>query len=132
VKAHVIFVHGLSGHTKNTWTAKHASPSALWPSWLGADIDGIGVWLVGYPAAKTKWGGYGMPLSDRADNILARLLAEPRLESGNIVFVTHSLGGLVVEQLMRNAQRDAGGNRKAEDFLSGGEAVGSDARSCAR
>ena len=74
--------------------------------------------MVGYPAAKTNWGGYGVPIVDRADNVLARLLTEPALTRGNIVFVAHSLGGLVVEQILRNAERDAGSNRKAEDFLS--------------
>lgn len=117
VKTHVLFVHGLAGHFEMTWTMKGSSSSVLWPRWLAEDISGIGLWLVGYPAAKTNWGGHGMPLSDRADNILARLLAEPRLKKGSIIFVVHSLGGLVVEQLLRNAHRDSVNNRKTEDFL---------------
>lgn len=115
---HVVFVHGLSGHLEMTWTTKASNPPVLWPKWLAEDIPGVGLWLVGYPAAKTNWRGHGMPLSERADNILARLLAEPRLKKGNIVFVVHSLGGLVVEQLLRNAHRDSGSNRKAENLLS--------------
>ena len=59
-----------------------------------------------------------MLLSDRADNILALLLAEPRLKKGKIIFVVHSLGGLVIEQLLRNASRDSESNRKAENLLS--------------
>lgn len=90
----------------------------LWPSWLSEDIEGLGIWLVGYPAPKTNWGGIALTLADRADNILARLLLEPRLAKGNVVFVAHSLGGLVVEQLLRGADRDAMSDRRAEDFLS--------------
>ena len=75
------------------------------------------MWLVGYEAAKTNWGGFSLHLSDRGDNVLARLLAEPRLAKGNIIFVGHSLGGLVIEQVLRSAQRDAQGKQAAANFL---------------
>ena len=111
-------MHGLSGDVRATWTSRVSVPPVLWPNWLSEDIPEIGVWLVGYPAPKTNWGGIAMTLADRADSILARLLLEPHLKKGNIVFVAHSLGGLVVEQLLRSADRDAGGDIRAEDFLS--------------
>ncbi|QEI06784.1 hypothetical protein FXN63_13785 [Pigmentiphaga aceris] len=95
-----------------------STPPVLWPSWLSEDIAGLGIWLVGYPAPKTNWGGIALTLADRADNILARLLSEPLLAKGNVIFVVHSLGGLIVEQLLRGAERDAASNRKAEHFLS--------------
>ena len=66
----------------------------------------------------THWAGYGLPIPDRADNILARLLAAPDLTGGNIIFVAHSLGGLIVEQILRNAERQAGSDKRARDFLS--------------
>ena len=73
---------------------------------------------MGYPAAITNWREYSIPLSERADSILALLLAERDLSSGNIVFIGHSLGGLVVKQILRNAERDSGSNQKANEFLS--------------
>ena len=73
---------------------------------------------MGYPAARTNWGGYGISITDRGDSILARLLAEPNLGRGHIVFIAHSLGGLIVEQILRCAQRDAGSNQRAEQFLA--------------
>ena len=114
----MLFVHGLSGHIEKTWTSNASVSPVIWPKWLAEDVPGIGLWLVGYPAAKTNWGGYGLPILDRADNILTRLIAEPALSKGNIAFIAHSLGGLVVEQLLRNAERDARSNPRAEDFLS--------------
>ncbi|MDN3922515.1 CDC27 family protein [Roseateles violae] len=85
---------------------------------MSEDIAGLGIWLVGYPAPKTNWGGIALALPDRADNVLARLLVEPRLANGNVIFVVHSLGGLVVEQLLRSADRDAESNGRAQDFLA--------------
>ena len=89
----------------------------LWPRWLEEDVPEIGLWLVGFEAASTNWGGYGIPITDRANSILARLLVEPELTSGNIVFITHSLGGLVVKHMLRNADRDASSEPRAKHFL---------------
>lgn len=114
---HVLFVHGLSGHPDTTWKSSDLT-EPVWPKWLENDISEVGLWLVGYPAAKTNWGGHSMPLADRAGNILALLLSEPRLATGNIAFVTHSLGGLVVEQILRTAERDADTDPRAHSFLS--------------
>ncbi len=114
----MVFIHGLSGHIERTWTSNASNTPVFWPDWLAEDVPGIGLWLVGYPAAKTNWGGYGIPIPVRADNVLARLLAEHALTKGYIVFIAHSLGGLIVEQILRNADRNADSDRKAEDFLS--------------
>ena len=118
VEAHVLFIHGLTGHIDKTWTNEAHSSSELWPHWLEHDIPNTKLWLVGFPAAMTHWAGYGLPIPDRADNILARLLAAPDLTGGNIIFVAHSLGGLIVEQILRNAERQAGSDKRARDFLS--------------
>lgn len=42
-----------------------------------------------------------MALPDRANNVLALLISDDRLKTGEIAFVAHSFGGLVVEQLLR-------------------------------
>ena len=117
-QTHVIFIHGLSGTICQAWTYQSSNSKVFWPPWLEEDIPGIALWLVGYPAAKTNWGGYGISITDRANNILARLLAEPSLTDGNIVFISHSLGGLIVEQILRSAQRDADSDTRAEEFLA--------------
>ena len=117
VEVHVIFVHGLSGHMEETWRSTTAVSSELWPLWLEEDVPNIGLWLVGFPAAMTYWRGYAISIPDRADSILARLLAEPELGRGNIIFVAHSLGGLVVKQILRNAERQAGYDQRVSAFL---------------
>ena len=44
-----------------------------------------------------------MSLVDRANNLLPLLLTEPRLAQGDISFVAHSFGGLVLQQMLRVA-----------------------------
>jgi tetratricopeptide (TPR) repeat protein len=44
-----------------------------------------------------------MELSDRAANVLSLLLMEPDLQEGELIFVGHSLGGLVIKQVLRKA-----------------------------
>lgn len=116
VTTHVIFFHGLDGDKEKTWLSS-SKPSELWPRWLAIDFVQVGVWSVGYESSATKWRGGSMHLPDRAENILPLLLAEHRLSEGNLILVGHSLGGLVIKQLLRSAQRDASNNLKVESFL---------------
>ena len=113
-----MFVHGLSGHIERTWTSTASGASEIWPLWLEDDVPNVGLWLVGFPAAMTHWGGYAISIPDRAASILARLLVEPHLTRGNITFIAHSLGGLVVKQILRNADAQADNDQRAKHFLS--------------
>ena len=96
--ADVIFIHGLDGDPFGTW--KHAS--LFWPEALGLDHAQAGVWSLGYPAAKTEWNGSAMPLADRATNVLT-LLDAHGIGERPLVFVVHSMGGLLVKQMLRHA-----------------------------
>lgn len=116
ISTHVVFIHGLDGDIELTWRST-SIPSEVWPPWITADCPHVGTWSVGYDASSSNWLGAGMPLVDRAENVLARLLAEPHLAKGNICFVGHSLGGLLVKQILRSAEREAHSNRLAEEFL---------------
>ena len=116
----IIFVHGLGGDPTETWRdAKDITCS--WPHWLATEFgQRIGVWSLGYSASPTKWLTLleslrgissdkekrstegSMSLTRRADNALDRLAATG-IGQRPIVFIAHSLGGLLVKQILRNA-----------------------------
>src|SRR6266702_6227690 len=99
VAADVVFVHGIQGDPRKTWTNKNGG---FWPSWLVQDNGELAVWSVGYEAAVSGWTGTAMPLFDRANNVLAELQAAG-IDNRPVCWVTHSMGGLLVKQMLRNA-----------------------------
>ena len=115
-RASVVFVHGLGGHVYDTW--RHgANDDTFWPLWLARDVEGVAVYSLAYEAPASNWLGTSMPLQDRAVNIFEVLLTEPGLRNGPVVFVCHSLGGLVVKKILLNLQQQAMRRPEAADFL---------------
>lgn len=94
------------------------NPPEVWPLWLQTDIEKIGIWSVEHDSAPTLWRGHAMPLVDRANNILARLLSEERLKQGDLVFVAHSFGGLIFEQLLRTANDRSSAEQDVADLVA--------------
>ncbi len=112
---HVVFIHGLRRLGHKVWMS--GKPPELWPLWLSGDIDRLGIWSVEYDSAPTLWRGHSMARVDRANNVLARLLAESRLRKGDVAFVAHSFGGLVFEQILRVANERSPAEPEVAEFL---------------
>jgi hypothetical protein len=105
--ADVIFVHGLGGDPFATWSHDPRQPSDCWPYWLVDEFPGVAVHTLQYPASWTNWfGGEAMPLFDRAKNVL-NLLTGKGVGTRPIMFVCHSLGGLLVKQILREGADSA-------------------------
>ncbi|MCK1457108.1 alpha/beta fold hydrolase [Bradyrhizobium sp. 2] len=94
----IVFVHGLIGSAKDTW-ACDSQPSSFWPKWLAEFGD---VWIVDYPADLFWWSNTGMGLPERARSVVDAL-ANYGLGAKPIIWVTHSLGGLLVKSMLRVA-----------------------------
>ncbi|OYU50502.1 MAG: hypothetical protein CFE31_02840 [Rhizobiales bacterium PAR1] len=107
VDTHVIFIHGLNGDIEKTWLSGTNSVSEFWPYWLDEELSNVAVWSVGYPAAPIKLRGDSMAVEDRAKSILARLLTETALATGTIILVGHSMGGIIIKEMMRLAHQQA-------------------------
>ncbi|WP_045481934.1 esterase/lipase family protein [Vibrio owensii] len=112
---HVIFLHGLGGDANGTWLKKGSKDEA-WPIWLAEDNGDLNIWTVEYDAPKLKFDSSGMGIPDLAVNIFEHMLKVSELSEGEIIFVCHSLGGLVTKQILRIANDQA--NRvEAQQFL---------------
>lgn len=99
----VIFVHGLRGDARGTWHPKgKRDDNNSWPTWLGGDLPEVGVWSLKYEVEPFRWKGNTMPLVDRAINTLA-ILDSYGIGERPLVFITHSMGGLLVKQMLRHA-----------------------------
>jgi Putative serine esterase (DUF676) len=116
-RASVIFVHGLTGHPYDTWHRAHIDNS-FWPIWLAEDVEGLAVYTLVYEAPASNWLGTAMPLQDRAVNLLEILLGTPAVTDGPITFICHSLGGLMVKQLLLNLERQKGRRPEAATLLN--------------
>lgn len=97
----IIFVHGLTGDPKTTWSC--LVDDSFWPQWLHDDLNRVSIYTFGYPASIfAKWAKKEMDIFERAANTL-EVMAGMGLGQRPIVFVAHSLGGLLVKILLRKA-----------------------------
>uniref|UniRef100_A0A8C4NIS0 Protein SERAC1 n=1 Tax=Eptatretus burgeri TaxID=7764 RepID=A0A8C4NIS0_EPTBU len=133
----ILFVHGLLGAAFKTWRlrdpeasvhlsgGKYRDVSQCWPkSWLGEDCPENRVLSVEYDTRLSDWfpecpsDSYKRSLAYRSREMLAKLQAAGVGEKP-IVWVTHSLGGLMVKQMLV----DAASNPATGGVLSNTRAV---------
>ncbi|RZC45630.1 hypothetical protein C5167_038579 [Papaver somniferum] len=121
----IVFVHGLRGGPFKTWRiaenkSSTTSKSGLvekidqeagklgtfWPrEWLAADFPDARVFSVKYKTNLTQWSGATLPLQEVSLMLLKKLTAAG-IGSRPVVFVTHSMGGLVVKQMLNHAKQE--------------------------
>jgi len=102
----VVFVHGLGGGAYSTWNSGDASEVGFWPQRIAEDHPRCGIWTLHYTARILEWNPFArtrtIDLLDRAAWMLG-LLEQEKISSKPIVFVSHSLGGLLVKQALQFA-----------------------------
>jgi len=99
----IVFVHGLGGHPITTWHHLEKEDQDFWLYWLGEDLPEYSFWTFGYQAEFSNWKGKSMPRFDRARNLVEFLDNENIGKDKPLIFVTHSLGGLLIKEVMRIA-----------------------------
>ncbi|KAF5609139.1 ribonuclease p mrp [Fusarium pseudoanthophilum] len=106
----IIFLHGLRGDREKAWTKN----GVVWPKdLLPADIPASRIFLFGYDTNITSTGRSGVTKTEihsDAEDVCAKLAAE-RLSTQTvdrpIIFVAHSLGGLVAAQILVDGENKA-------------------------
>lgn len=101
-KADIIFVHGLGGDAWSTWHPYESKDdNHFWLRWLGEGLPDVGIWSLAYQVEPFKKDGHTMSLKNRATNVLS-LLNTKKIGERPVLFITHSMGGLLVKQMLRN------------------------------
>jgi len=108
----IVFVHGVMGDAVSTWTSQNG---AYWPKLLTEDatFDGTDIYAFSYPT------GFWATLSidELAENMRADLTANKVSTYKKIIFVSHSMGGLVTRAyLLKN--KDAASRTSFAYFYS--------------
>lgn len=103
----LVFVHGILSDSLNCWLArdKHGTPVAYWPSLIASDsrFRNIGIYLGGY---HTSVNSGDFPIQQCAAELLSFFKTTdshgrpPVLSKKKITFVCHSMGGIVVRDLL--------------------------------
>ncbi|KAK8020036.1 hypothetical protein PG990_005174 [Apiospora arundinis] len=114
-KVDIVFVHGLGGTSRWTWS-KHRDPELFWPLTflpLEPDICLARILTFGYNAGFHKSGNVSTSVFDFAKELLFDLkygkdAQLDDLEMGKVplIFVVHSLGGLIVKEAYMQGQND--------------------------
>ncbi|KAI0109257.1 hypothetical protein GGR51DRAFT_570088 [Nemania sp. FL0031] len=98
--ADLVFVHGLNGGSRSTWSK--TSSGTFWPQdWLSVDdaFRDVRIHTFGYSSGVTHKSV--LNVQDFANNLLACVHHSPTMASttsGPILFVGHSMGGLVIKK----------------------------------
>jgi pimeloyl-ACP methyl ester carboxylesterase len=93
-----VFVHGILGDAEETWKN---SKSISFPELVASDLDmaGSDVYVYGYPSRFFSAGPFSLP--EIAANMESRLKQDKVFQSHEeVIFVCHSMGGLVVLQML--------------------------------
>ncbi|MGV2880581.1 PGAP1-like alpha/beta domain-containing protein [Pantoea vagans] len=114
---HVIFIHGLGGHYKDTWSCGR-DKNDFWPAWLAENESGVCVWSIEYESKVAYFIDDTMAFKDRAANIAESLFIKKELKEGGIIFIGHSMGGLLIKQILRIAQDRKDFSDEANNLIS--------------
>ena len=102
-------MHGLGGKPQETWTGKGKKKDVFWPAQLLPEFvedEKVRILVYGYDADVAVIGGVGVTkdrIHQHGENLLADLTADRQLQKASerpIVFVGHSLGGIVIKRAL--------------------------------
>ena len=132
-RGHVIFIHGLMGHPIKTWYPNendfknnknknieqykdieidinsqlfwdnYLPQLEFWPNWLQKHRTDLKIWSYGYSADfREKNGSRSLSILETG-KILRKRVTNNKLAEKPIIFISYSLGGLIVKEMLQDA-----------------------------
>lgn len=94
----VIFVHGPGGNSTDSWS----SEVGYWPQWVSESNPSVSVTAVEYSYGVSFFRRNALSIRDHAIALIELLVSSDK-GTRPLVFVAHSLGGVVVKELLRQS-----------------------------
>ena len=93
----IVFVHGVIGNSTTTWT--HSQTKAYWPAMIAGDSDfgNANVYVFSYPSPPV---GKSLSVNELAEAMRRRLQADKVTNHPEMIFLSHSMGGLVTRAFL--------------------------------
>lgn len=121
----VIFIHGLGGSSRETWTVKGVIKEgdakqeyeSFFPALLATDFPELDFWTLGYSASLTKWSENleANELQRVCASILDYLLGKD-IGKQSLILICHSLGGIVAKEILHLSKESK--NRRQNSIYS--------------
>jgi tetratricopeptide (TPR) repeat protein/pimeloyl-ACP methyl ester carboxylesterase len=101
--AAIIFVHGVTGNSRSTWTSDHTGH--FWPDMLTQDpsFDTANVFVYGYDSPRL---GQSLTIGELGADLRLILSSNGIFTHKRIAFIMHSMGGLVVRSFLTEYARE--------------------------
>mgnify|MGYP001267191473 FL=1 len=117
----IVFVHGVIGDSTSTWT--NAQTGAYWPGLVAKDKDFAksNVYVFQYPSPPT---GRSLSVNELAEAMRRRLQADRVFSSPELIFLSHSMGGLVTRAFLVKYREQAAKVKMAYFFSTPTEEIG--------
>lgn len=108
--ADIVFIHGLGGGSRRTWSYSN-DEHHYWPqSWLPSDpeFENVRVHAFGYPADWAERQQSALDINDFSQSLLGEVKNNPniRRDTTFIILVGHSMGGCVAKKAYILARQD--------------------------
>lgn len=119
----LIFVHGLGGNSRKTWSKSSAEQSHFWPEeWLSKDpaFTNVRIHSYGYDSYYLKGKEDCLNVHHIGKSFLGAISTSPCISNSStyIVVVGHSMGGLVMKKAFILAKQDTGHEALAGRFTA--------------
>lgn len=106
----LVFVHGLGGGSRKTWS-RTTQPKDYWPAeWLPQDpeFSHVRIHSFGYDSDWTKGNDNCLNIQHIGKSLLMELATSPHMNGTNtsIILIGHSMGGLVIKKAYMLARQD--------------------------